>query len=1112
MILIVPEQFSFQTEKALISATAGRGLWRAQVLSFHRLSYYVFSKTGGIEKKILEDSGKHMLLRKIVGQNKKRLVYFKSGQEKKGFIEALASSITEFYQYAIEPEEVLARANAQTVENLRLKLLDLYLIYAEYKNYLQQEYISSDEILDILAEKVPAADFLRGAEIWLDGFKSFTPQEKKILAALIPVVKSVKITLCVDGVQSGAAPASYDKHDAFFEAKDTKRQIEDLARGLGAVVQAPVVLDKPKRYENAPDIAFLCTHLLGHSVEKYTQSPKNIRIFSCDNVYSEIAAAAKTVTMLTRDRGCRYCDIGVVAADLTLYEKYMPAIFSQYDIPVFIDARREILGHPLTEIVFAALEIISTNWQYEAVFRLLRNAMSPIAREDVDVLENYVLAYNIRGKIWQKGFTFGREDEMEAANDVRTRVAALMAPLTDIGGPRKAHNIRDVAAALYNFLEVNNISQILENWIYDAQIRGDNEAVRQHEQIWGKIVGALDKLVEILGSSSETIGDFAKILEEGIADLGLAPPALDQLVVGDLRRSRFGELRALIILGANEGMLPSRPDTGGLLDDSDRNILAEDGMALAKDHIAKIYEEQFLIYTNFAKPKEYLAISYFNGDLDGGANTPTRLLDSLTGLFPKITITQVAEIPKNSVAHIAAPRAAFSDMTVAMTATAPAPIYVSARDFFCTKPEFAARLKNIEAATAFAAQTGTRALSRQTAKSLYSRQMRTSVTKLERFINCPFSYFVEYNLAARPRKLYEATAVDMGNIYHDILSQFGQMIQQVDNYVDLDEAKVSAMVDSAIDQTLTNPENQILDSSGKYKHYARRMRQISQISAAVLAKHLQSGDFSLAFNEVAFSDFTKNDDSLSLGAIEIPLGTDGHMLLDGRIDRVDMAEIGDGEYVKIIDYKSGQRRFSLSEAFHGLDMQLLIYLYAFIEKLSAARGPDFARKILPAAAFYFNLLNPVVPYGNNLQNDPEALKTEILRNFKMSGIVLEDSAVIHAMDRDFTSNSQIIPVSLKKDSTKKALSLKKDSATINAEGFLALMQHVAATAARAGRDILGGDIAIAPAKHKDKHPCKFCDYRAICKFDAVADRRGGYRHMQYLKNDEVIAKILEVQK
>jgi len=1045
LILIVPEQFSFQSEKALIAATGNCGLWRAQVLSFHRLSYYVFGKTSGIDKKILEDSGKHMLLRKILSEHKKQLVYFRSGQDKRGFIDALSSSITEFYQYSIEPQDLLAKAETMSVTNLHLKLMDLHLIYSAYKNYLEAEYISSDEILDVLAEKIHLADFLKGAEIWIDGFKSFTPQEKKVLASLISVAKSVKIVLCVDKGDFGA----------FYEARDTMRQVNQMV----AEVDKPIFLDKPKRYPNAPDIAFLCSNFLRFDVKRHEGIPENIHIFSAENVFDEIHNAAKIVTMLSRDRGYRYCDIGVVAADLAQYEKYIPAIFSQYDIPVFVDARREIFGHPLAEIIFAALEVVTTNWQYEAVFRMLRCAMSPIPQAEVDLLENYVLAYNIRGKIWKDGFTFGPDDDLEMLNAIRAKVVQLMTPLANVGTSK----VSIVAKSLYHFLIDNALDTTLARWIEETATKGDNEALRGHEQIWGKVIDALDKMVEILGESRETIGDFAKILEAGMTDLGLAPPSIDQLVVGDLRRSRFGEIKALIVLGANEGIMPGRPESSGLLDDGDRGALVKSGMNLAKDHIAKIYEEEFLIYSNFSKPQEYLAISYHNGDLEGGAAIPTRLIARLAEMFPGIAIN-------DSVEQISAPRVVFGDMVKAMGEPKPlAAIYLDAYSFFNSRPEHNARLKNIEAALAFYTQS--QVLSKKSVQGLYGRHLRTSVSRLQRFINCSFSYFVEYNLAAKPRKYYEAGAVDMGNIYHDILAQFGTALQ---NIADISDSKLESLVDAAVEQALSGESAQILNSSGKYRHYANRMRQISRVSAMMLAHHLKDGDFTLAFNETV------------LDTIQIPFD-DSVMHLDGRIDRVDLAEINNTEYVKIIDYKSGRRQFSLSEVFHGLDMQLLVYLSAFIQKLSEIQNPQLAKKIMPAAALYFNLLNPVVAFKSNFQHNPDAIKDELKKSFRMSGIVLKDEDVISAIGKDCLSTT-----------------------AMDSEEFFSLMAHVLQTAQNAGREILQGNIAAAPAKHRDKYPCQYCDFRSICKFDATL--RHKYRHMQYLKNDEVIRHLQQSNK
>ena len=1107
LILLVPEQFSFSSEKALIAAAHG-GISRAQVLSFHRLSYYVFSKTGGIDKKVLEDSGKGMLLRKLVSQLKNQLKYFKASQEKPGFLEALASSITEFYQYGVLPEDLLASADAAESANLRLKLADLHLIYSSYKEYLEQKYISGDAVLDILAEKIPEADFLRGAEIWVDGFKSFTPQERTVLHALMTTASAVKFVFCVDKYEDDN---NLERFDAFFEAKDSIRKIEQIAAEIEADVEIPAVLEQNFRHKNCPELAFLSANFLGFSTELYNEKVPNIKIFSAGNIFQEIHAAAKAVVMLNRDRGLKYSEIGVVAADLAAYEVYIHSIFSQYNIPVFMDIRRDILSHPLCSLVFAALEVVGSNWQYEAVFQLLRSPLVQLSRDDIDLLENYVLAYNIRGAAWQKDFFLGNEAEAETANSIRLDVVAQLRPLMAFTS-RRVYPVKDIAAAIYGFLLHLDVTKSLEKWIIEAHKKGDNEAHRQHEQIWGKLMDTLDKFVEILGDTKETVPNFAKILTAGIGDLGVAPPSLDQLVAGDLRRTRFGELAALIILGANEGSMPAAPETSGLLDDADKAVLTESGIKLAKDGIAKIYEEEFLTYAGFSKPSDYLAVSYSRGDLEGKAKTKSRLIERLTDLFPKISDIDLDKLPPGSLARISAPVAAFEDLIQhighAINDEKPIPpIFIDALSFFTHNAEFGRALADIGHAAEFSMQM--HSLSSATTKSLYGRRIRTSVSKLERFNNCPFSYYVEYNLKARPRRTYEVAAADMGNIYHDILANFGDIVQKSQNLSTIDNSGLTQAIDAAIDNVFGATENQVLSSSGKNAHYAYKMRKISHSSAAALAEHIRRGDFVLAYNEVAFADLADDAEDLFLGAIQIPLDGGVSLFLDGRIDRVDMFNLDGKELVKIIDYKSGRRKFSLSEAYHGLDMQLLIYLAAFIQKLSMARGEDFAKKILPAAALYFNLLNPVVNFSRHFQDDPEAIKRELLKSFKMSGVVLGSTEVIDAMDKGITADSAILPVGLKKESTNSSPLFRSGSTNVTAEAFAALMDHAMDAAKTAGEQILSGNIAANPAKHKDSTPCVYCGYRSICKFD-VTDKHG-YRQLQYLKNDEVIERILQVR-
>ncbi|MCL2620011.1 MAG: exodeoxyribonuclease V subunit gamma [Defluviitaleaceae bacterium] len=1077
LILIVPEQSSFQTEKALLCATPDGAISRARVLSFNRLSYYVFGRVGGIDRAVLENSGKHMLLRKIVAGLDGQLQYFKSAGDTKGFLDTLATTITEFYQYDISVEDLEGQKAGAETEALAMKLHDLHLIYSTYRQHLEKNFISSDAMLDILAEKIPQADFLRGSEIWVDGFKSFTPQEKRVLSALLGVANGIKIALSAPKTAQDMNLSTKDH--VYFEVFDTMNKLTSLALTLGKNMEKSHICNIHHRHTKTPDLAFLCENFLGFSSTTYNHNPENIHIFQGENIFHEIDHVARLVTTLTRKRGYKYNEIALVAANLSEYEKFLPPIFARHGIPVFVDARRSTMSHPLIEMVFAACGIISSNWSYEAVFRLLRLPMFANL-DEIDILENYVLAHNIRGKAWQEDFVRGDEEQLHQINTIRQWVLDVMYPLTSKFTGRRKFALEDFGQGIYEFLVANDMPQVLENWMDEALAGGDNQTLREHEQIWGKLMDTLDKMVEILGGQKEAIADFAKILEAGIMDLGLAPPSLDQLVLGDLRRSRFGEVKAMIILGAKDGAMPSRPNDAGLFSDEDREYLVnKGGLSLAKDTTAQIYEEEFLIYAGFSKPKEFLAISYPAGNLEGQGASPSRLLQRIGDLFPALGQVDL---------EVSSPQGVFGDMTLALgqSAISNEPIstdHANAYGFFTKNENFSKKITQMKSGLNF---TYDAKLSETSIKALYRPDVHTSASKLQRYIACPFSYFAEYNLRAKPRKIHEVAAVDMGNIYHDILAKFGDILKELGPQGAKNEVRVSELVGEAIDQVLDSSANYQLRSSGKYMHFATKMREISKVSALALANHLSRGDFQLAYNEVAFGE-GRGDSDMSLPPIEIQLSNNTKMLLQGRIDRVDISQIDGAEYIKIIDYKSGKKQFSLDEVYHGLDMQLLIYLGAFIQQMADQKGETIAIKTLPAAAFYFNLQNPLLNYEEKLA-DPTVLKEKLLSEFKMSGLVLDEQSVFTALERDAGGKSGI----------------SKSNTAITGEAFATLMNHVSHLAKQAGNDILSGKIDISPYKHRGNTPCTHCNYHTICKFDPSET---AHRHLQKLNRDETLEKL-----
>ncbi|MCL2170374.1 MAG: PD-(D/E)XK nuclease family protein, partial [Defluviitaleaceae bacterium] len=565
-----------------------------------------------------------------------------------------------------------------------------------------------------------------------------------------------------------------------------------------------------------------------------------------------------------------------------------------------------------------------------------------------------------------------------------------------------------------------------------------------------------------------------KIFEAGLPDLGLAPPSLDQLVMGDMRRTRFGTIKALIILGAKDGALPARPADAGLLSDDDRAALASGGLKLAMDSTAKINEEEFLIYANISKPTEFLAISFPAGDLEGKGANPARLVNRVRELFPELGVP----LPLISNKH-----KAFTDLTLALGKRAASgakvePHLLDAYAYFAKDEEFSQKIAAMKGGLEFS--NANHAL-----KKLGKRDIRTSVTRLQKYISCPFAYFAEFNLHAKKRKIHEVGALDMGNIYHDILSKFGEALKSLDAADAADEGKVADIISASVDAVFDDPSNEKLGSSGRYKHFASKMRLISQRSADALAKHLSDGKFSLTYNEVAFG-VPQKDADYYLPPIEIELSDNAKMLLEGRIDRVDVGKLGGADYVKIIDYKSGRKQFSLEEVYYGLDMQLLVYLGAFVSQIATNRGEAAALKILPAAAFYFNLLNPLLDFDNKL-TDPNTYKKKVLDTFKMSGIVLDDDEVQTAISQN-------------------ADSYKKSSAQVPADTFARLLDHVMHLAKSAGEDILAGFIPISPYKHRANSPCTHCDYHPICKFDDTTGQRTA-RPLKALTREEIINSL-----
>ncbi|MCL6634590.1 MAG: exodeoxyribonuclease V subunit gamma, partial [Peptococcaceae bacterium] len=655
LILLVPEQATFQTEYALAATPGLKGFIRAQVLSFRRLAYRVLQEAGGAARAHIGELGKRMVLRRLLERRKGELKVFQRSAGQPGFADTLARTLGEMKTYCIGPAELAAAASSLRGREggaLADKLDDLYLLYCDLENYLADRFTDPDDYLSLLADRLGKSAAVQGAEVWVDGFTGFTPQEYRVLAALLQAARRVNVSLCVDaGSIQGVAAES----DPFYPVWETYEQLCLMAAGERVPVERPVVLGNPARRFRSDALRQIERCFFQRPAEPLPGSRPEVVLAYAANRSAEVEGAAREIIRLARDEGYRWREIVVLARDLPLYAGLVANVFADYAIPAFIDQKRPATHHALLELVRSAIEVAVRDWPYDAVFRYLKTDLTPLSREEVDILENYVLAHGIRGSRWTDGrpWTYrlrrfpGEEagwtqvddpaqEESELAEVNRIRACAAVSLGRFCTRVRGAAGAREITAVLYDLLDELAVPAQLERWSAAAEVEGALEEAREHGQVWNAFTALLDELVEVLGDDPIPLEEYAAVLDEGLSHLSLSliPPGLDQVTVGSLDRSRSPGARAAFILGVSEGHLPARTTEQGVFTDAEREKLRSGGLKLAPGARRRAFEEQYLVYVALTRSAERLTLSCPLADDDGGAVSPSPVLEQIKAIIP----------------------------------------------------------------------------------------------------------------------------------------------------------------------------------------------------------------------------------------------------------------------------------------------------------------------------------------------------------------------------------------------------------------------------------------------------------------------------------------------
>ena len=1081
-LIIVPDQFTMQTQKDLVMRSDRGGILNIDVLSFGRLSHRILEEVGTKEMPVLDDTGKSLVLQKIAADLKEQLPAMGSLLHKQGYIHEVKSAISEFMQYGISTQDMdKLIASAEKRGALAMKLRDLKTLYRGFQDYIRDHFITTEETLDVLRRSLVKSKILQGSVVVFDGFTGFTPIQNRLIQELMRVCEETIVTVTIGEEED---PYQMDGEQKLFHL--SKKTVADLVKlaAEAEVTRGEDVFVKggPNRFTEAPALCYLEQNLFRYQYEPYMEKQREIHMFEALSPREEVHQTALYIRKLIREEGLTYRDIAVVIGDLEGYASYVETEFGQLEIPCFLDRTRGIVLNPMIEYIKSALQLYIRDFSYDTVFHFLRSGMADISREEIDELENYVIRTGARGyRTYSRLFTrkteemqqgSGQEDTERAEETLErlNRIRQQFADTVEILHMAPRAKAGEYVDHLYDFLEQNQVQQKLLNYQQQFEQEGDLAKAREYAQIYRLVMDLLDQIYELLGEEEISLQEFADILEAGFGEItvGTIPQNVDRIVVGDMERTRLKQVKVLFFLGVNDGNIPKNASKGGIISDMDREFLIESGTEMAPSPRQQMYIQRLYLYLNMTKPSERLYLSYAKVNSDGKGIRPSYLIDTVRKLFPQLAV----EYPQNrsrleqiegrqeGARYLAEELREYADGTLREE---------ERQDFYLMYRAYEADPEGRDRLTAAAFRRYKESgLSRIVARALYGRQLENSVSRLETYAACACRHFLQYGLSLQEREEFGFEVSDMGNVYHAVLENFaGKLAESGRTWWDFDENFATQAIKEAVEGYAATYGETVLYSSARNEYAITRMSRILTRTVLTLQQHLKQGSFQPDDYELSFR-FAEDLDS-----IHVDLSEEEKMHLQGRIDRIDVSEDAEHVYVKVIDYKSGNKKFDLAALYYGLQLQLVVYMNAAME-LESRKHPD--KEIVPAALLYYHIDDPTIETPVELTQ--EQINEEILTKLRMNGVVNSDPAVVERLDRFLQDKSKVIPVEKKKDG-----SFSARSGILSREELQVVSAYVDTKIRQIGREILDGKIAANPYEKGNEEACTYCAYKKVCGFD-----------------------------
>ena len=1068
-IVIVPDQYTLAAEKQAMDRLGQDVLLDVEITGFSRLGSELLTGYERSAKTYIDRNGRYMLLTRILREKNDELTVFRGAAEKESLVSAIGELIGLIKQYDVVPGDLAAGAEEGSL--LAGKLKDIDIVYRAYCEEFEGRYTDSEDLMSLCIEKAAGSPYIASSSIWIYGFDSFFPKNLKMIGAMAACAKEVNVFLTYD-------PECRDS-DLFSLGDIMLRRLRAAAEDAGARTSVIDVRDERyKRRWDSPAMPAIERELFAVSRHK-ARDCAGITVTACRSIYNEAEAAASHILHLLRDRGLRLRDIAVICNDQQVRARVIRRVFGEYGLGIFDDIKRSIMGSPVTIFLLSLLDIQAGGYRTRDVMRCLKTGLSPMTDEEVEELDDYAVKYRINGSAWRKPFKFGAAEYGEKGfahiEALRLKAMELIDPLRELY--RKSGTNREFCAAYYGSLVDSGLADRIEELIQSQKDAGLPEAAAETAQIWTMVMKTLSQLSELTGSEKFNGREFIRTLKAGLSQLevGVIPPVVDDILLGTIPRTLMGDVKALLVLGCNEGILPKEPDEDPLFSREELRLIAEAGGDIGKRDERGRMEEELSIYRDLSKPSLDLWLSYAVADENGEEARQSEIIDRVLDIFPTLKICE-DPVESGGVESLVGGRVnTFRHYTEAMRAEAegvPAdPKWQVVEDWLAeVDGERLSMIRN-----GLASDNKARPLPQELADELYRKRSDGSIrtefsvspSRIERFGRCPFAHFVDYGLRPEERRSFEVEARDVGDLYHAVIMGVSRELSETGTWLTVSRDEFTALVDRVFDREAADLRGGVCGASKSDGYKVERVRRNIRLTCLNLLEHYRAGNIKESRYEVPFGR------GRELAPIKKTVNG-GTVYIEGKIDRLDVLDDG---RVKIIDYKTGNERFDIDEARAGYRLQLMLYLKAAQED-----------KLKPAGVFYFLMSDPdlndeKLSGGDDLSG---SIEKALRRHFRMNGVMIGDEKVIEEIDGKIDSRSDIIPVMESKGELKDSSNSKRNRFLLTEEEFLELQSDVDAAAERLISELMSGRIDISPVKSvRGKAPCEYCGYHGICRFDTA---------------------------